>query len=124
MISSRESRSRRLIADSFLRPGRDSSYGPARPGSAPDELPERVAPLLEALELVVARARGAQQHDVARPSEPAGVEDRAFEGLVDVSVDERPEAVRLGADQVDRAHIRPDRRGERREVLALGRASE
>ena len=50
--------------------------------------------------------------------------DGSLERLVPVTAERLFEARCLRADQVDRAHVRPDRRGERREVLGLRRAAE
>src|SRR5262249_47698514 len=87
------------------------------------EPPELLASLLEVLELVVARARRAEQDDVPGRREARRVLDGASERAVVVAPDGGGEPLRSLPDQVDRADVRADRVRQRTEVLALDRAA-
>src|SRR5215218_6365845 len=91
------------------------------------ERAEVVAAPLEVVVLVVAGARGAEEHDVARDRLGEGVRDGAVERGVAVersAVERAGELVGGLADEVDRAHTGADRGGERREALALERTAQ
>ena len=53
-----------------------------------EETPERLSALLEVLELVVARARRAEQHDVPGGREARGMRHGRFEIAVPIAVDQ------------------------------------
>src|SRR5581483_6687773 len=95
---------------------------PASSGTCSAEPPELLASRFEVLELVEARARGAEQDDVAGRGRRGGVRDRALERAVVVAADDGAELRRRFADQVDGAHVRPDRVTERAKVLSFERA--
>src|SRR5207247_10305834 len=97
---------------------------PASSGPTSAEPPELLASLLEFVVLVVARAGRAEQDDVPRLRIGRGVRNGALERLVVVACDDRPQPGGRLADQMDRAHVRPDRLGARPEVLAFQPAAE